>query len=86
MSQKVRQRRPRLRLTPVDYKNLRLSVLERDNWQCQECGVMKNLEVHHITPRGRLGDDRDDNLITLCSECHGMRHRGLRLGFYRTCG
>jgi 5-methylcytosine-specific restriction endonuclease McrA len=31
---------------------------------------MEDLQVHHIQPRGRLGDDAAENLITLCAACH----------------
>jgi 5-methylcytosine-specific restriction endonuclease McrA len=37
---------------------------------------MGGLEVHHIKPRGRLGHDVMDNLITLCVGCHSKRHGG----------
>jgi 5-methylcytosine-specific restriction endonuclease McrA len=39
---------------------------------------MGGLEVHHIKPRGRLGHDVMDNLITLCVGCHSKRHGGGR--------
>jgi len=58
-------------------------VLERDNWQCQECGMNneqhivifgKSLVVHHIDGNGRNSkkpNNNINNLITLCSRCHG---------------
>jgi 5-methylcytosine-specific restriction endonuclease McrA len=39
---------------------------------------MEGLEVHHMNPRGRLGDDVMDNLITLCFGCHSKCHGGRR--------
>jgi 5-methylcytosine-specific restriction endonuclease McrA len=68
-------RRPRLRLDADSYRQLRQQVLERDAWRCQSCGRFTNLQVHHIHPRGRLGDDAEPNLITLCAKCHGETHR-----------
>jgi len=37
---------------------------------------MEGMEVHHLNPRGRLGDDVIDNPITLCVGCHAKRHGG----------
>ena len=71
-----RRKRPRLRLDPEDYIILRRRVLERDGWRCQECGSMKDLQVHHMKPRGQLSGDVMNNLITLCVVCHRRVHRG----------
>jgi 5-methylcytosine-specific restriction endonuclease McrA len=65
---------PRLRLDPECYQVLHHSVLERDGWRCQVCGSLANLEVHHIMPRSKLGDEAEENLITLCSQCHRKIH------------
>jgi 5-methylcytosine-specific restriction endonuclease McrA len=65
---------PRLRLDSELYRLLRQAVLKRDNWRCQLCGSTVGLEVHHIQPRSRLGDDAEGNLITLCSGCHQEVH------------
>ena len=70
----LRQKQPRLRLKPEDYGVLRNEVLKRDGWRCQDCGAMKDLQVHHIRPRSQLGGDVMPNLITLCASCHGKRH------------
>ena len=67
-------KRPRLRLDPDSYRVLRRSVLERDRWHCQICSSTVGLEVHHIKPRGRLGDDAEENMITLCWSCHRKVH------------
>ena len=68
-------RRPRVRLGPDSYRKLRIGVLERDGWRCQSCGSSDCLQVHHICFRSRLGDDKDENLITLCADCHSYIHR-----------
>ena len=70
----LRPRRPRVRLDPDSYRKLRIEVLERDGWRCQSCGSSDCLQVHHICFRSRLGDDKDENLITLCADCHGEIH------------
>jgi 5-methylcytosine-specific restriction endonuclease McrA len=69
-----RQKQPRLRLDSEQYKTLRAQVLARDGWRCQRCGSLADLQVHHIEPRSRLGDDTDENLITLCASCHLLAH------------
>ena len=71
---KLREKSPRLRLDPQCYQALHRSVLERDGWRCQSCGSRAGLEVHHITPRSRLGHDAEENLITLCYQCHRQIH------------
>ncbi len=67
----------RVRLDPVSYENLRQQVLGRDGWRCQACGTPANLEVHHKEFRSQSGDDSEENLITLCVDCHGRVHRGI---------
>lgn len=51
----------------------RLEILERDNHQCQACGDTKSLHVHHKR-YNHLWAERDDDLITLCEECHRTTH------------
>ncbi len=36
---------------------------------------MQNLEVHHLKFRSQSGSDEEQNLITLCAECHEQMHR-----------
>jgi len=72
----------RLRLTPKLYENLRQQVLRRDGWRCRSCGAMSNLEVHHRKLRSQSGDDSEQNLITLCTACHSIVHRGTKPNFY----
>jgi len=57
-------------------EELRLQVLRRDGWRCQSCGALSNLEVHHRELRSHSGDDSEQNLITLCTGCHAIIHRG----------
>ena len=70
----IRPKVPRLRLDPISYEALRQEVLRRDGWRCQSCGVMSTLEVHHKEFRSRSGDDSEENLITLCDDCHKLAH------------
>jgi 5-methylcytosine-specific restriction endonuclease McrA len=73
---RIPAKRPRLRLAPELYESLRQQVLRRDGWRCQSCGARSHLEVHHQELRSHSGDDREQNLITLCTACHAMVHRG----------
>ncbi len=60
----------------------RRRVMARDGWQCQTpgCGRTRFLEVHHRVPRARGGGNDLDNLVTLCSACHRLRHEQTRRG------
>ena len=71
---RIEPKRPRLRLDPEVYEQLRQQVLCRNGWRCQACGTMSNLEVHHKEFRSQAGDDSESNLITLCSACHASAH------------
>lgn len=53
---------------------IRSKILLRDHFRCQECGYYKHLEVHHIIPKSKGGGDNPENLVTLCTECHGKVH------------
>jgi len=56
--------------------SVRAAVLARDRHRCATPGCRSThfLEVHHVTPRGQGGSHRAENLITLCSRCHGFVH------------
>jgi len=58
--------------------SVRAAVLARDRHRCATpgCRATHFLEVHHVTPRGQGGSNRAENLITLCSRCHGFVHEG----------
>jgi hypothetical protein len=55
---------------------MRNQVLARDRHRCQSpgCGNTRFLELHHIEPRAKGGDNTPENLITLCSACHRLAH------------
>lgn len=60
------------RLQTKGWGRLRLKVLERDDYTCQQCGCQdgKTLAVHHIVPWRLTQDDSLKNLTTLCRACH----------------
>lgn len=61
-------------------KGLRKEVFMRDNYTCRHCGAKKGdkksngkkvtLEVDHIIPVAKGGNDTLDNLQTLCFDCN----------------
>jgi hypothetical protein len=65
-----------LRLPAVEYKQLCLRVLRRDDWRCRNplCLMRNNLHVHHIIFRSEMGEDASWNLVTICSDCHDLIH------------
>jgi 5-methylcytosine-specific restriction endonuclease McrA len=72
---RVSGKNQRLRLDSNSYRALHRQVLERDNWRCQLCGRMQTLQVHHLEFRSQSGSDVEQNLITLCAECHEQVHQ-----------
>jgi 5-methylcytosine-specific restriction endonuclease McrA len=60
----VRRPLPQLRLC-------RHSILARDNYTCQYCGVRgKDLTLDHVIPRWMGGPQAWDNLVACCRRCN----------------
>ena len=59
-----------------EWKAKRLEILERDGNKCVKCGETKRLHVHHLSyTKGRdAWEYPNDNLVTLCGECHKVEH------------
>lgn len=74
MTHQLFQKAVMTKLSLSEYEMVRRKVLQRDRWRCQSCGSLKNLEVHHQQFRSQSGEDRADNLITLCTPCHASVH------------
>jgi hypothetical protein len=53
---------------------IRWQVFQRDNWKCVACGKGSHqnaiLQVDHIRPRSKGGEDTIDNFQTLCHICN----------------
>jgi hypothetical protein len=72
--------------------------LNCDKHICYFCGVRNPprvegkkyrslVEVHHIKERNEGGDNRPDNLLPLCSNCHSKVHLGLiEIGLWYNVG
>lgn len=54
----------------------RREVLARDRHRCRRkgCHHTRHLDIHHLVPRASGGDNRRDNLVTLCTACHHLWH------------
>ena len=60
---------------------VRLQVLKRDGFMCQQCGSVRRLEVDHKNPipkewhTVRFDPFQTRNLQVLCCECHSRKTR-----------
>lgn len=57
------------------WQKKRLEVMQRDNFECRDCGdKKKTLHVHHcFYEKGDPWDTDSVFLLTLCSKCHERR-------------
>jgi len=55
------------------WKNIRKKVLAKARYKCQLCNNKNNLHVHHNTYENR-GNERLEDLIVLCEDCHTKFH------------
>ena len=64
------------------WKELRKLIYQRDNWTCQICNkkCYSDLQCHHIIPESKEGNNKIENLITLCRSCHIKQERN---GFWK---
>ncbi|MGB1696856.1 MAG: HNH endonuclease [Thermoplasmatota archaeon] len=58
---------------------MREAVIERDGEKCVICASTTHLQVDHIAPLSRKGENTWSNLWTLCKLCHEAK-TGRRLG------
>lgn len=67
---------------PIKWNNeLRESIRKRDNYECARCGINQNklsrrLHVHHKDCNKE--NLQNDNLISLCVNCHSKEHNEIR--------
>jgi len=66
----------KLQLKTEKWKLKRKFILKRDKFKCKKCGSKDSLHVHHkIYEKGLMAwESKNENLITLCSECHAKEH------------
>jgi 5-methylcytosine-specific restriction endonuclease McrA len=68
----------------IEWKNWRRAVFERDDYTCQDCGIRNEkglgrtiqMHPHHLKLQSKFPKLRFviSNGITLCNDCHGIRH------------
>lgn len=55
--------------------SFRLRII-RERKQCEKCGSINRLEVHHKTPISKDGElFNDNNVLLLCNKCHKKIHK-----------
>lgn len=65
----------RAHLKSAKWKKLRKAKLDEAHGQCQKCGAGQGRrEVHHKSYE-RLGDERLEDLIVLCPDCHAFEDK-----------
>jgi hypothetical protein len=65
------------RMTP-EWQCKRTQALSHAGYRCQVCGQSGvRLDVHHNTYEN-YGDERQQDLVALCEECHGLFHEGFQ--------
>lgn len=61
-------------------KKTRFEIFKRDKFTCQYCGKSTPsviLEIDHVIPVSKGGNDLEENLITSCFECNRGKGDGL---------
>lgn len=53
---------------------------------CHFCGAEEPIERHHIVPRRLGGSDKDNNLLSVCSNCHSKLEKIYNNNFYAKIG
>ena len=51
-------------------QEVKKKVWERDNHRCINCGSMYAMPNAHYIPRSKGGLGIEQNIVTLCQECH----------------
>src|SRR5262249_7450162 len=61
-------------LQTPEWQATRKRILKRDRYTCQSCSMTNViLNIHHLTYE-RLGCEDDQDLVTLCEDCHHELH------------
>lgn len=69
------------KLADPKWQRKRLEVLQRDDFKCTMCGCdFRELHVHHLKYTGEPHDAPNEDLQTMCSECHVLETIAHRAG------
>jgi hypothetical protein len=64
-------------LNSPHWQNYRLVVINERGKQCEECGRLGPVAVHHVCYE-RLGRELDIDVQVLCNGCHAVKHGKIR--------
>jgi len=59
--------------------NFRQNTIEERGCKCEQCGATDNLVVHHKT-YSNLGNEKPEDVLVLCDECHKEIHKNAHGG------
>ena len=65
----------------LSWESLKKIIWRRDKGQCQNCGSSYAVEVDHILPKAKGGEDNVSNLRLLCRSCNqrsAIQHFGIK--------
>jgi hypothetical protein len=60
------------KLSDLRWIKKRNKIVSRDGHKCRLCSSTDNLQVHHLSYVGEPWDAPDDQLRTLCYDCHRL--------------
>lgn len=61
------------------WQKKRSRILERDSFTCRHCdSTTKTLNVHHLAYSKDPWDSQDEDLLTLCEDCHEDCEKALK--------
>jgi hypothetical protein len=73
--QKIKQSiKPKRDYVRKNYERLFVKIGKRDGFKCYACGSTDTLEIDHIHPVIKGGDNNDENLGFLCAVCNAKKH------------
>ena len=72
MTETFGQKKYQAYLTSGEWAAKRDRILRRDRNRCCQCGQRAD-HVHHKTYE-HIFCERDDDLVSLCAECHALEH------------
>lgn len=57
----------------IGRKKIRNFIFERDGHKCLKCGNKNKLQIDHINPVSKGGENKLSNLQTLCNSCNSKK-------------
>lgn len=57
----------------IGKKKIRNFIFKRDNYKCLKCGKSEKLQLDHINPISKGGENKISNLQTLCNSCNSIK-------------